>query len=55
MTIQLPSDVHYAIIDCDECGKKLAKLFKDCQGCYIEDNFFNLCKDCWDKYLRDKT
>jgi hypothetical protein len=41
------SDKHYAIITCDICSVSLAKLFKDCEGCFINQTFFNICDNCW--------
>ena len=42
-------DEHYAIIHCEKCNKFLAKLFADCQGCEIAEDFFSLCVKCWEK------
>jgi len=51
VTKQLPADIHYAIIKCDDCGKDLAKLFRDCQGCYVNETVHCLCDKCWNRYL----
>lgn len=46
-------DIHYAIIICEKCRTEMAKLFRDCQGCYVNENFYSLCEECHKEFVND--